>query len=278
MRNCLTVDVEEWFHVCGVGQALSAEKWDALPARVVPTTRELIDLFDRHDVRATFFVLGWIADRYPQLVADIVAAGHEVGSHGFHHVRVYEMGATEFARDLDASRAALAAAGAKRVLGFRAPEWSINDRSLWALDVLTSKGFTFDSSMAPLRIVGNPAYPKVRHTRTTANGALVEFPPFVARRFGQNIPRGGSWGLRMADPAALLGAIDDLNNGGRSVTLWVHPWEIDPDPPRVRLPWRQRFAHYFGLRGFKQRLEEIVAGAVFCPMGELVRESGSRAS
>jgi hypothetical protein len=190
-------------------------------------------------------------------------------------VRVYEMTAQDFAHDVDASTGALRGAGATRVVGFRAPEWSINDRSLWALDVLASRGFTFDSSMAPLRMVGNPRYPKRRHILDTAHGRLIEFPPFVGRRCGQNVPLGGGWGLRMADPAAVLGAIDDLNHLGQSVTLWVHPWEIDPEPPRVRLPWRQRFAHYFRLQGFKERLEQIVAGTVFCPMGDLVRESGA---
>jgi peptidoglycan-N-acetylglucosamine deacetylase len=273
MRNCLTVDVEEWFHICGVGPRLAPGAWDALPARVVPTTRELLVLLDRYNVRATFFVLGWVADRYPRLVQEIAGAGHEIGSHGHRHTRVYEMTADEFARDIDASRSALAAAGVSRVVGFRAPEWSINDRSLWALDVLTDKGFSFDSSMAPLRMVGNPGYPRTAHTRATARGTLVEFPPLVGRRFGQNIPLGGGWGLRMADPADLLGAIDDLNDAGQSVTLWVHPWEFDDDPPRVRLPWRQRFAHYFRLRGFKERFEQIVAGAAFCPMGELLTDA-----
>src|SRR5712691_9109082 len=177
MRNCLTVDVEEWFHVCGVGGPLAFEHWDDLPSRVVQTTHDLLDLLDGCGVRGTFFVLGWIAARYPGLVADIVKAGHEIGSHGHLHRRVYELTPETFSRDLEAGRAALAAAGVKTVRGYRAPEWSINDRSLWALEALARAGFTFDSSMAPLRIVGDPAYPERPHARSTSCGDVLEFPP-----------------------------------------------------------------------------------------------------
>jgi polysaccharide deacetylase family protein (PEP-CTERM system associated) len=270
MRNCLTVDVEEWFHVCGVGGALAEDKWDDLPSRVVANTRALLALLDSCGVRATFFVLGWVADRYPRLVEEIVSAGHEIGSHGHLHRRVYELTPQEFSEELDRSLAALAAAGARNVHGFRAPEWSINDRSLWAIDVLVRKQFRFDSSMTPLRIIGNPDYPQVPHVRSSGAGGLIEFPPLVARRFGQNMPLGGGWGLRMTDPSRVLATIAERNRAGCPVALFVHPWEIDPDPPRARLPWPPRFAHSFRLGGFRQRLEEIVRGAAFAPMGEVL--------
>jgi polysaccharide deacetylase family protein (PEP-CTERM system associated) len=270
MRNCLTVDVEEWFHVCGVGGAVARERWDHLPSRVVGNTRDLLTLLDACGARATFFVLGWIAERYPRLVEEIVAAGHEVGSHGHLHRRVYELTPDSFADEVDRSLAALAAAGVGTVRGFRAPEWSINDRSLWAIGVLVRKGFRFDSSMTPLRIIGNPRYPLGPHTRSTAAGDLVEFPPLVDRRCGQNMPLGGGWGLRMTDPARVLSAIDARNRGGWPVALFVHPWEIDPAPPRVTLPWPQRFAHYFRLADFRRRLEQILRGATFAPMGEVL--------
>src|SRR5713101_1632569 len=228
MRNCLTVDVEEWFHVCGAGHALSQQHWTGLPSRVVANTRALLALLDRCDIQATFFVLGWVAAQYPRLVEEIVSAGHEVGSHGHLHRRVYDLTPEEFSTELDASLAALAAAGVRRVDGFRAPEWSINDRSLWALEILARKQFKFDSSMAPLRIIGNPAYPQVPHRRSTSGGELLEFPPLVIQRFGQNVPLGGGWGLRMADPARVLATIENRNRAGDPVTLFVHPWEIDP--------------------------------------------------
>jgi len=275
MRNCLTVDVEEWFHVCGAG-AIAPDGWDRMPPRVVQNTEDLLALFERRGVRATFFVLGWVATRYPRLIERIAAAGHEVGSHGHLHRRVYDLTPDEFAHDLDAAARSLAEAGATTVIGYRAPEWSINDRSLWALDVLARKQFRFDSSMAPLRIIGNPAYPQVPHRRSTSAGDLTECPPFVGRRFGQNMPLGGGWGLRMTPPIDVLRAIERRNRDGQPAVIWVHPWEIDPEPPRARLPWPQRFAHYFRLDGFKQRLDALLEGGAFGPMGEALGYARAR--
>jgi polysaccharide deacetylase family protein (PEP-CTERM system associated) len=270
MRNCLTVDVEEWFHVCGAGGALAREHWDELPSRVVDNTHDLLDLLDGCGVRATFFVLGWVALRYPGLVAEIANAGHEIGSHGHLHRRVYELTSAAFSEELDQSLAALSAAGVRAVKGFRAPEWSINDRSLWAVEILARKGFQFDSSMAPLRIIGNPCYAQEPHALSTSSGPILEFPPLVDRRFGQNMPLGGGWGLRMSDPDRVIAAIDDRNDRGTPVALFVHPWEIDPDPPQAALHWPQRFAHYFRLAGFRDRLERVLRGAAFAPMGEVL--------
>ena len=234
VRNFLTVDVEEWFHICGVDGPLAFDRWPSLPSRVEYTTDLALDLLARRGLRATFFVLGWIADRYPGLVARIVSAGHEVGSHGWSHRRVYELDEVSFEEELTRTDAALEAAGAPRPIGYRAPEWSINDRSLWALAVLARHGFRYDSSMAPLRLIGNPRYPQVPHRRETAGGPLLEVPPLVRPP------------LRPARPARRrMGAADEPARGGRQgdrraqsarrsrSTIFVHPWELDPSPPRV---------------------------------------------
>jgi len=263
--NVLTVDVEEWFHICGV-PALELSVWPSLPSRVVDTTTRLLDLMDRCGVRGTFFVLGYVAERFPELVARLRDAGHEIGSHGHLHTRVYELGPGGFASDLDDSLRALASTGAGPIRAFRAPEWSINDRSLWALDVLAARGLTCDSSMAPLRVVGNPWFPQQPHVRQTAHGSILEIPPMVRTRFGQNVPFGGGWGLRMARPATVLREIERRNARGERAVLWVHPWEIDEQPPRVPLPLRLWFAHYFRLAGFASRLEQVLRGARFEPL------------
>jgi polysaccharide deacetylase family protein (PEP-CTERM system associated) len=267
--NAFTVDLEEWFHVCGVGGALSPDQWDRLPARIQPTTRALLDLLDHAQVRATFFVVGWIAERYPRLVEEVSLAGHEVGSHGHLHQRLFEMRPETLTGELRASVAALQAAGISVVRLFRAPEWSINERSLWALDTLVQEGFTLDASMAPLKLVGSVAFPRYPHVRTTATGSIVEVPPFVADWLGQVIPMGWGWGLRMSAPARVLQAIDSANRAGMPAVVMVHPWELDPDPPRVRLPLRQRFAHYFCLSGFAGRLREVLTSTEFGPIGSL---------
>jgi polysaccharide deacetylase family protein (PEP-CTERM system associated) len=267
--NALTVDVEEWFHICGVGGSLAQDQWESLPSRVVATTRALLDDFDRAGVRATFFVLGWVAERYPALVAEIRDAGHDIGSHGHLHSRVYELGADEFVADLRRSVAALLAAGVERVAAFRAPEWSINDRSLWALDLLVREGITVDASMAPLRIVGRVDYPREPHVRQTAAGPILEVPPLVADRFGQVMPLGWGWGFRMTSPLRVLRTIDAANHAGQPAVLMVHPWEIDPDPPRVALPPALRFSHYFCLRGFRARLSEVLSRGAFGALSDL---------
>jgi polysaccharide deacetylase family protein (PEP-CTERM system associated) len=256
--NAITVDVEEWFHICGVGP-LSQEHWDSLPSRVVLTTRALLDDLDRAGTRATFFVLGWVAERYPRLVEEIRAGGHDIGSHGHLHARVYELGAEAFVADLRQSVSALRAVGVEHIDGFRAPEWSINDRSLWALECLVREGITLDASMAPVRIVGSVDYPRAPHVRHTAAGPIFEVPPLVVDRFGHAMPIGWGWGLRMMSPRRMLRAIESANGAGIPAVLTVHPWEIDPEPPRVSLPRRLRFAHYFRLSGFRDRLAAILS-------------------
>jgi len=267
-RNSLTVDLEEWFHICGIAP-LASHHWDRLPSRIIPTTNSLLDLLDRSQVRATFFAVGWIAERHPTLIQAIASAGHEIGSHGYWHRRVYELDRQVFADDVVASREAIAAAGVKTVTAFRAPEWSINDRSMWALDELVRLGFRIDASMAPLKMVGSVTYPRQPHLRKRANGSIVEVPPLVADRFGQVMPLGWGWGLRMSSPARVLRTVDALNAHGQSAVLTIHPWEIDPDPPRVKLPAGLRFAHYFRLSGFRERLSAILAGARFGPISLL---------
>ena len=268
-RNVFTVDLEEWFHVCGAGGELALDNWDRLPARVEQTTRTLLDLLDDVQVRATFFVVGWVAARYPRLIERVLAAGHEIGSHGYHHARAYDLGPDAFREDLRASLGALAGAGAAPISMFRAPEWSINDRSLWALPILVEEGVTVDASMAPLRLVGSLTYPRQPHLRSTGAGPITEVPPLVADRFGQVMPLGWGWGLRMSSPRRLLRAIDAVNRAGLPAVLMVHPWELDPDPPRVRLSARLQFAHYFRLSGFRARLRDILSGAPFGCVGDM---------
>jgi polysaccharide deacetylase family protein (PEP-CTERM system associated) len=267
--NAMTVDVEEWFHICGPGGDLAIDRWETLPSRVLLTTRLLLDDLSRTGTRATFFVLGWVAERHPELVAEIVAAGHEVGSHGHLHTRVYELDPERFREELRRSVTALGAAGAPTVCAFRAPEWSINGRSMWALDVLAAEGFAIDASMAPVKLVGDVTYPRHPHARATSAGPILEVPPFVADRFGQVMPLGWGWGLRMSSPSTVLRSIEQANSAGVPSVLTVHPWEIDPDPPKASLPLRLRFAHYFRLEGFRTRLSAILRDGDFGAVGDL---------
>jgi len=271
-RNAFTVDLEEWFHVCGVA-ALGPAHWDRLPSRVDLTTRRVLDLLDRAQVRATFFIVGWVAERYPHLVGEVLSAGHEVGSHSHTHQHVFTMGVDGFRTDLRQSLRALTAAGAPAIAHFRAPEWSINDRSLWALNTLVEEGVQVDASMAPLKMVGSVTYPRYPHIRRTPSGPITEVPPLVADRLGQVMPMGWGWGLRMSSPRRVLRTIDAMNRSGHPAVLTVHPWELDPNPPRVRLPARLHFAHYFRLNGFQDRLRVILDSIRFGRISDIAIDS-----
>jgi len=269
-RNIFTVDLEEWFHICASGnESLQPDRWDRLPTRVEQTTTRLLDLLDRRGIHATFFIVGWVAERHPGLVERVGAAGHEIGSHGYLHQKVYDLGPEAFRSDLRESLRVLAEVGGRPVTRFRAPEWSINDRSLWALDTLAAEGITVDASMAPVRIVGAVHYPRYPHIRRTAAGPITEVPPLVADRLGHVMPMGWGWGLRMSSPRRILRRIETVNRAGLPAVLTVHPWELDPDPPRVRLPARLHFAHYFRLSGFHTRLNEVLNSARFGRIGDM---------
>jgi polysaccharide deacetylase family protein (PEP-CTERM system associated) len=272
--NAFTVDTEEWFHICGV-EALGASRWPALPSRIELTTNLLLEDMDRGGIRGTFLVVGWIAERYPHIVRRILAAGHEIGSHGHLHTRAFEMTPDAFTDDLRQSLRALADAGATDVRCYRAPEWSINERSLWALSELAANGIAIDASMAPLRLVGSTGFPRRPHIRQTPAGPIVEVPPLVADRYGQVMPMGWGWGLRMTAPARVRRAIEQANAAGQPAVVTVHPWEIDPQPPAVRLPMRLRFAHYFRLDGFRERLKEVMKHPGFGTLSEAARSAGS---
>jgi len=265
VRNALTIDVEEWFHICGV-ESLGPAAWDTLPSRIELTTRLVLDELARADVRGTFLFVGWIAARHPRLVEEVLAAGHLVGSHSYWHRHVFRLTPDEFDADVAAGVQALGDAGAPAVQAFRAPEWSLRAEPQWPLETLARHGIRVDSSMAPLRIVGDPGGRRDPHLRATPAGSILEMPPLVTDRFGQVMPIGWGWGLRMSSPRRILVAIDDANRSGRPAVLTIHPWEIDPDPPRVSLPWRLRFAHYFRLDGFAGRLRTVLREGRFAPL------------
>jgi polysaccharide deacetylase family protein (PEP-CTERM system associated) len=267
--NAFTVDVEDWFHICGVDERLPAASWDRLESRVVATTRMLLEDLAAAGHRGTFLVVGWIAARFPDLVGEILAAGHEIGLHSHWHRRVYDLTPDSFRQDLRDNLAAVRAAGARSVTSFRAPEWSLNQRAPWAFAILAEEGIRLDASRAPVARVGSSSFPRRPYPIATAAGALLELPPLVGRLAGQAVPLGWGWGLRKAEPADVLGAIAAYNRQGDPAVLTVHPWELDPDPPHVRLPAALAFAHYYRLSGFRARLRDVLAGAEFGPLCEL---------
>ena len=254
----LTVDVEEWFHVCGHPVYDVPERWESFPSRVVPATERILDVLDRTSSRATFFVLGWVARRHPDLVKRIAAAGHEVGCHGDLHRRAYAITPAEFRADLRAARAAVEAASGGRPVAYRAPEWSLRSTASPHLATLVGEGFTVDSSLIavpPIGDLGNPLRPTVLHTPA---GDLLEVPPLVGTFFGQPAMLGGGWTSRLSRESRVAAAAEAALARGESPVFYPHPWEVDDEHPTMDLAPVPRLVHFAGRRRVLPRLERLL--------------------
>jgi len=270
--NILSVDLEDWFHICGVERQLPCSQWHTLESRVATNTRVILDLLAQHHVRATFFVLGFVADRHPHLIRSIAAAGHDIAVHGYNHQQVYRLTPAQFRQDLRQAVGTVSAITGQAVRGFRAPEWSIRDDSLWALDILQQEGFAYDSSMTPLPIIGNPHYPHVPHRKQLARGHIWEIPPLVARTRLGNLPIGGGWGLRMFPYGLIRKAINALNAQGHPAVIYLHPREFDQNNPQVALPLIKRFVLEARIETTAKRLSRLLDDFQFASMTHFLNQ------
>ena len=272
--NALTVDVEEHFQVSAFADVVPRDAWETMPSRVEANTDRLLALFDACGVRATFFVLGWVAERRPRLVRRIAYLGHEIGSHGFSHRLVHDQEREAFRAETERSRKFLQDASGQPVHGYRAASFSIGRRNLWALDVLAQAGFRYDSSVFPVvhDRYGMPGAPRRIHHLTTPEGArLVEVPPSTLGRGKTTLPVAGGGYLRIYPAALTYWAVSRLNRRERiPAVVYVHPWELDPEQPRIRAPLKSRFRHYYGLRSTARKLSGLLARHAFGPMLSVV--------
>jgi polysaccharide deacetylase family protein (PEP-CTERM system associated) len=276
LKNALSVDVEDWFQVSNFDTVVPRDSWDSLPSRVERNTRRLLDLFDAANARGTFFVLGWIAERYPDLVGEIGRRGHELASHGFGHELVYRLTPQAFASDLAHARSAIVEASGWIPRGYRAPSFSIDRRSFWAFDVLAREGYAYDSSIFPVR---HPRYgvPEFSRTpvrvRTRSGQVVAEFPLTTWRVAGRNVGAAGGGYLRLLPLCVLERAFGSMNESGEPACLYVHPWEIDPEQPRIAVKGLGRFTHYTNLDKTEGRLKRLLSKFAFAPMEECLRDS-----
>jgi polysaccharide deacetylase family protein (PEP-CTERM system associated) len=251
MLNVMSVDVEEHFQVSAFEQTVARASWPDQPSRVRDNTLRLLDLFDELGISVTFFVLGWVAERHPALVREVAGHGHEIASHGYSHKLVYDQTEEEFRRETVRSRSLLQDASGQPVLGYRAASFSIGWKNLWALDVLADAGFRYDSSLFPIvhDRYGIPGAPRtIRKLSTPSGGNLIEIPPSTVRLLGRPWPIGGGGYLRLLPWSLTRWAFRRLNREGMPAIVYVHPWEVDPEQPRVCASWPSRFRHYTGLR------------------------------
>jgi polysaccharide deacetylase family protein (PEP-CTERM system associated) len=260
--NALTVDVEDYFHVSAFAGCVARSQWDAMESRVCRNTERLLELFEQAGTHATFFVLGWVAERFPELVRRIHRGGHELASHSYGHSLVYDTTPEEFAKDLLRAKTAIGDAAGVEVQGYRAPSYSITDRSLWALDVLVSQGYKYDSSIYPIHHdrYGIPGWQRHVHKIERPGGSIWELPGSTIARIGTNFPIGGGGYFRLLPYAWTRMGISSLNrHEARPAIFYLHPWEIDPDQPRIRAGLVSRVRHYYGLDKTEARLRRLLS-------------------
>ncbi len=261
VTNILTVDLEEWFVVENLREVIDRGEWEELPARVEQNTREILSLFSDYHVRATFFVLGWVAQKYPQIIKEISIAGHEIGCHSYYHRRVDTLDRDEFRRDTEMAVNAIFKATGITPVGYRAPSWSINSNIRWAFEVLAEMGFEYDSSLFPIThdLYGEPDAPTGTFRMQLDNGlALYEIPASTVKIMGRNFPIGGGGYLRHGPLWFTTWMINRLNTANRPAVLYIHPWEVDRNHPRLDgLNALQKFRQYGSIATLMIKLEKL---------------------
>lgn len=275
--NAFTVDVEDYYHVSAFERDVDRADWDRYESRVEGNTRRVLELLRAHGVRATFFVLGWVAERFPDLVREIHAQGHEIGAHSYWHRLIYRTSPDEFREDLVRVRDLLAKLTGAEVVSYRAPSFSITGESWWAFRILAEEGFRFDSSVFPIRHdrYGVPGANRAIHRIDTPAGAIWEFPMSVRRVAWLNVPVSGGGYFRLYPLRWSLRWLRAVNAGeGRPFVFYVHPWELDPHQPRI--PTRSRLSrvrHYLNLGRTERRLEALLAEFRFGRLCDVIEEA-----
>jgi polysaccharide deacetylase family protein (PEP-CTERM system associated) len=273
ITNALTVDVEDYFQVSAFRDQVAGADWSRLESRVVANTHRVLDVFDAAGVKATFFVLGWVADHHPGLVREIVERGHEIGCHGYSHALIYSQTKAQFTEETHRAKRLLEDQAQAPVVGYRAASFSITDASRWALDVLADAGFRYDSSMFPVRhdLYGTDVESAGPHQITAPGGAnLIEFPMTAGSLLGVTLPISGGGYFRLYPyrlSAYLLGRV---NRGAEPFVFYLHPWELDPEQPRIPSPLKSRLRHYTNLRSCEAKLRELLSDFSFASMADVL--------
>ncbi|BBM84817.1 XrtA system polysaccharide deacetylase [Candidatus Uabimicrobium amorphum] len=261
MRNIMSVDVEDYFHVANFANKISLHDWDSYPLRVEQNTQRILQIFAQHNVQATFYVLAWVAERCPQLVREICQQGHELACHGYAHQLIYEQGPQAFREDIKKAKCILEDISGEQVIGYRAPSYSITNKSLWAIDILYEEGFRYDSSIFPTHHdrYGIPQAKRHRHLVKYNTHALQEFPPSTVPIGKWNFPIAGGGYFRLFPYSITKKSIEFNNREQQPFVFYLHPWEIDPQQPRIKgISATKRFRHYVNLHSTEKKLRRLV--------------------
>ncbi len=265
--NAITIDVEDWFHVCALDRRppVHPSQW-----RVLHNTEQILSVLSQYGVKATFFVLGSVAEKEPALVPMIAALGHEIASHGYSHELVTGLDARRFRDELKRTSEILERQCGKRPVGFRAPQWSLGDRVSWAFEVLHEEGYLYDSSLNPLPFIGKDSGQRTPFRIQTGAGSIVEIPPMVTPSVFCNLPTGGGWGFRFFPMKMICGTVRRLNNDGFPAVFYLHPREMEADGLRLRLPPIKAFAVYGPRKAAGERLKHLLERFRFGTLRDLV--------
>jgi len=278
MLNALTIDVEEYFHPTEVQTAVDQSRWATLPSRVEGQLLQILKLLDERRTKATFFVLGWVAERNPRAIQEIVAAGHEIGCHSHTHQLVYSLTPQEFRRDTRQAVAAIEDACGVTPLVYRAPSYSITQESMWALEILVEEGFVSDSSIYPIAHdrYGIPGSPRHAHVIETPAGPIREFPIATVELSNDRVvPVGGGGYLRLLPYRYTAAGIRRLNRDEKQpACIYFHPWEIDPDQPRLAAGLIARMRTYTGVKGLIRKLDRLLTEFRFSTLSDVYGEVG----
>ena len=271
--NCFTVDVEDWYHILDSDAVPPIEKWGDQESRVERNVDSLLEMLDETGVRATFFWLGWVAERHKELLRRCAEAGHEIASHGYAHLLAYEVGAEAFGQDIERAKKLLEDLTGGPVHGFRAAGFGITEKAPWAFDAIRAAGYEYDSSVFPASRGhgGLEQSPLEPHTLDTQAGPLAEFPISAVEVFGKRLCMFGGGYLRLFPAPAIQWGVRRLHAGGRPLIIYIHPREIDPEHPRLPLGFRREFKCYFNLKSTMRKLRLLCRTQSFVPMAEMVK-------
>lgn len=270
MKNALTIDLEDYYHVSAFRQQITASDWNSQQSRVEANTEVLLELLQEVGCKATFFVLGYVAERHPHLVRLVAEQGHEIACHSLRHRTVYEMTRLEFRDDTKRAKELLEDLVGSPIRGYRAPSFSITHQSFWALEILVELGFAFDSSVFPVQHpnYGVPDAPREPYRVQTPSGSIVEFPMTTLQFIGHRAPLGGGAYFRFLPYWYTRWGMRFLNEREKKpVCVYLHPWEIDPEQPKMSGSLTARLRHYFGLRGTALKFEKLLRDFQFSPLG-----------
>lgn len=271
MINALTIDLEDWYHICGIEDNAIPSKWAEYESRVIHNTEIVLSILKAYNTKATFFVLGYIAEKEPDLIRAIHKEGHELAIHGYYHQRLFELSIEEFEEDICKSIDVVQTITGEKVLGYRAPEWSIRNNTLWALDVLKKLGIKYDSSMVPLTRMGMRDFGRYPHIVKTKYGDIWEFPLTTMRCLWENLPFTGGLPLRIAPYCYTVSKLKRINQRYcQPGLIYVHPWEFDNEHPDIELPLSRRFMHYFRLSTTRPKLEGLLKHLKFGPIKNVI--------